>query len=433
MGKRMRKVITYGTFDLLHEGHVNILRRARALGDYLIVGVTSDTYDRYRGKLNVCQSVTERVSAVRDTGFADQIIIEEYEGQKIEDIKKYDVAVITLGSDWTGKVDYLKKYCEVVYLPRTPNISSTLLRTGGTIFRIGVMCDYPFGEEKLEELQLVSGCDINAFYSSDLQVSDLCHKRSIKHFVNDKKDFASHCDIIFVDSSASECYESIHTFLDMGKHVLAAHSCSLSADKLTILQELALQKELSFLVASPLSGLISYTKLINIALSGAIGGLKGLELSILDPHAPDEMAGLIRRLAPTCLLPITQLFGWDTKRHSCRFYGGNDSESLIICDLETSDGFAHFKISRDIRMECRCIIQGDAGYIKIPAPWWDMDYFEIRSRSGKIKKFSWPMNGKATRYQLADFTKLLRKRKSAEHQMESFLRLSRLAENIFLN
>ena len=84
----MKKVITYGTFDLLHQGHINILRRAKALGDFLVVGVTSDAYDRYRGKLNVRQPVTERIAAVRDTGFADQIIIEEYEGQKIEDIKK---------------------------------------------------------------------------------------------------------------------------------------------------------------------------------------------------------------------------------------------------------------------------------------------------------------------------------------------------------
>ena len=84
----MRRVITYGTFDLLHYGHINILRRAKELGDYLIVGVTNDSFDRERGKLNVRNNVLERVEAVKETGYADQIIIEDYVGQKIDDIQK---------------------------------------------------------------------------------------------------------------------------------------------------------------------------------------------------------------------------------------------------------------------------------------------------------------------------------------------------------
>lgn len=83
----MTKVITYGTYNLLHYGHIKLLERAKALGDYLIVGVTSENYDRSRGKLLVQQSLTERIEAVKATGFADEIIIEEYDGQKIDDIK----------------------------------------------------------------------------------------------------------------------------------------------------------------------------------------------------------------------------------------------------------------------------------------------------------------------------------------------------------
>ena len=84
----MIKVITYGSYDLLHYGHIRLLERAKALGDYLIVGVTSDDYDKTRGKINLQQSLMERVEAVKATGIADKIIIEEYEGQKIDDIKK---------------------------------------------------------------------------------------------------------------------------------------------------------------------------------------------------------------------------------------------------------------------------------------------------------------------------------------------------------
>ena len=106
----MIKVITYGTYDLLHYGHIRLLERAKALGDYFIVGITADDFDKNRGKINVQQSLMERIEAVQATGLADEIIIEEYEGQKIDDIRNYDVDIFTVGSDWKGKFDYLNEY-----------------------------------------------------------------------------------------------------------------------------------------------------------------------------------------------------------------------------------------------------------------------------------------------------------------------------------
>lgn len=111
----MIKVITYGTFDVLHHGHIRLLERAKALGDYLIVGVMSDDYDKTRGKINNQQGLIERVMAVKALGIADEVIAEEYDGQKIDDIRKYHVDIFTVGSDWEGKFDYLNKYCKVVY------------------------------------------------------------------------------------------------------------------------------------------------------------------------------------------------------------------------------------------------------------------------------------------------------------------------------
>ena len=98
----MVKVITYGTYDMLHYGHIRLLERAKALGDYLIVGVTSDDYDKTRGKINNQQSLTERVESIRATGLADQIVVEEYEGQKIDDIRKYNIDISVLQRP-TGK------------------------------------------------------------------------------------------------------------------------------------------------------------------------------------------------------------------------------------------------------------------------------------------------------------------------------------------
>ena len=124
----MRKVITYGTYDLLHRGHVRLLERAKALGDYLVVGVTADGFDRVRGKINVSQTLNERMRSVQELGIADEVIVEEYEGQKIDDIRRMGIDVFTVGSDWVGKFDYLREYCEVVYLDRTQGVSSTELR-----------------------------------------------------------------------------------------------------------------------------------------------------------------------------------------------------------------------------------------------------------------------------------------------------------------
>ena len=115
----MTKVITYGTYDLLHQGHINLLRRAKELGDYLIVGVTSDSFDRGRGKLNVRNNVLERVEAVKATGYADEVIIEDYVGQKIDDIQKYEVDIFAIGSNREGKSDYPNVYSFVSCLGRT--------------------------------------------------------------------------------------------------------------------------------------------------------------------------------------------------------------------------------------------------------------------------------------------------------------------------
>jgi len=104
----MKKVITYGTFDLFHEGHKNLLRCAKELGDYLIVGVTTEQFDIQRGKMNVVDSLMRRIDSVRNSGYADEVIVEEREGQKISDIQKFEVDIFAIGSDWLGRFVYFK-------------------------------------------------------------------------------------------------------------------------------------------------------------------------------------------------------------------------------------------------------------------------------------------------------------------------------------
>ena len=166
----MTKVITYGTYDLLHQGHINLLRRAKELGDYLIVGVTSDSFDRGRGKLNVRNNVLERVEAVKATGYADEVIIEDYVGQKIDDIQKYDVDIFAIGSDWEGQFDYLNEFCKVVYLPRTEGISSTMLRAETTTnVRVGVIGCGRVANRFPLEAKVVNGVKVVAAYDQSVK------------------------------------------------------------------------------------------------------------------------------------------------------------------------------------------------------------------------------------------------------------------------
>ena len=123
----MKKVITYGTFDLFHVGHLNILRRAKELGDYLVVAVSSDKFNEMKGK-KAYHSVNDRVAILEAIEFVDEVIVEEGWEQKNSDIKEHNIDTFVMGDDWKGKFDDLKELCEVVYLPRTHGISTTKIK-----------------------------------------------------------------------------------------------------------------------------------------------------------------------------------------------------------------------------------------------------------------------------------------------------------------
>lgn len=124
MKENKKVVLTYGTFDVFHYGHLQILKRAKALGDYLIVGVSTDQFNKLKGK-TCTYTDHERMAIVEAIKYVDEVIPEENWDQKIKDVQDHNVDVFVMGDDWAGKFDFLKDYCDVVYLPRTKNISST--------------------------------------------------------------------------------------------------------------------------------------------------------------------------------------------------------------------------------------------------------------------------------------------------------------------
>ena len=240
----MIKVITYGTYDLLHYGHIRLLERAKALGDYLIVGVTADDFDKNRGKINVQQSLMERVEAVRATGIADEIIIEEYEGQKIDDIRNYDIDIFAVGSDWEGQFDYLNEYCKVIYLPRTEGVSSSKIRGERRAVRLGLIGESRFLNKIWREARYVNGLQVCGLCTKNPDVMEEEEKKELSFITEDYDVLLDRTDAVYIRSQPKHHYEQIHRALEEGKHVMCESPLTLNRDQSRELTELAADRGL---------------------------------------------------------------------------------------------------------------------------------------------------------------------------------------------
>ena len=267
----MTKVITYGTFDLFHEGHLNLLKRAKALGDWLIVGVTTDNFDLQRGKMNTCNNVMERIEAVKATGLADQIIIEEYRGQKIDDIHRYGVDIFAIGSDWEGYFDYLKEFCKVVYLPRTEGISSTQLRDERPTVRIGMIGTGSIARRFVDESGFVANNSITTAYNPDKkELSSFCKQYGLQAAGSTGELFAK-CNAVYIASPHYTHYEYAKAALEEGKHVLCETPLVLKEEEAKELFRIAKEKKLVLMMAHKTAYCPAFGHLVSLLQSGAIG------------------------------------------------------------------------------------------------------------------------------------------------------------------
>ena len=259
-GEDMVKVITYGTFDLMHYGHRKLLERAKALGDYLIVGVTSSDFDKARGKINVQQSLLERIAAIRETGLADKIIVEEYEGQKIDDIRRYEIDIFAVGSDWTGKFDYLREYCQVVYLPRTNGISSSELRSKNSTIRIGMVGSSDILKKFKNECGYVNGAKIVGICSENHKLKGLSPL-----FTNSYIELLENVDAVYVVSHPTLHVRQIESALSWGKHVICESPIAMDAEQCNRLFHLAQSKDLVLMDGIKTAYSMAYNRLLLIA------------------------------------------------------------------------------------------------------------------------------------------------------------------------
>lgn len=420
----MKKVITYGTYDLLHQGHINLLRRAKELGDYLIVGVTNDNFDRERGKLNVRNNVLERVEAVRATGFADKIIIEDYVGQKIDDIQKYGIDVFAIGSDWEGHFDYLKEYCEVVYLPRTEGISSTMLRNDSQeVVRMGLVGYGRVGRRFMPEASFVSGVEMTGVYDTDEGVTLPDGMVRYASF----EDMLKEVDAVYVATPHLSHYDYIRRSLEAGKHVLCETPLVLSGDEARELYQLAEDKELMLMEANKTAHCPAFNHLMVMIKSGLIGDVVDVEASesklwsddlSLREFDAEQAGGSMYELGSYTLLPIIKLLG--TKYKSMTFYSKmeNGVDMYTKGVMLYGKAVCSFKVGLGVKTEGNLVISGTKGYAYVPAPWWKTDYFELRYEDqNENKKFFYKWDGAGLRYEIQEFISCILNRRYSSSRL----------------
>lgn len=411
----MKKVITYGSFDLFHEGHYRLLKRAKELGDYLIVGVTTEQYDEYRGKLNIVDSLMERIEHVKQTGFADQIIIEDHVGQKIEDIQKYNVDIFTVGSDWTGKFEHLKRYCDVVYLERTKGISSTLLRCGDKgIIRLGIIGSGRIAKRFVPEVKYVSGVNVEAVYNPHLEsAKQLATENELEIYTDKLEILYEHSDAVYIATPHKNHYSYIKNALQNHKHVLCEKPMVLTKQQAEEMFALAQQQNCILMEAIKTAYAPGFMKLVSTTRSGGIGKICDVEAAFTKlvensgsrEFQLEEDGGSFTELGTYPVFAILKVLGHDYE--DIRFTSFTDEKGV---DLYTKAQFiyknavASVKVGLGVKTEGNLVISGTNGYLLAESPWWMTKNFELRFEDFENnEKFFSKYQGQGLRYEISAF------------------------------
>ena len=413
----MTKVITYGTFDLLHYGHTNLLKRAKDLGDYLIVGVTAEAYAMARGKINVKQSLSERIENVRETGLADEIIVEEYEGQKIDDIRRYGADIFAIGSDWKGKFDYLSDYCKVVYLDRTKGISSTELRSEERKLSVGLIGDASWLDKYRRQARFVNGMEIEGIATPDTTILTP-ELAELPVVTSDVSELLQKVDAIVIASDPSLHEKQIRQALEAGKHVLCESPFALTPEAGDSLVAYAQEHGLVLQDAIKTAYSTAFHRLVLLVKGGKIGKVVSVDAtctSLRYNKTDDSITGAnwggMGEWGPIALLPIFQILGTDYTSSQIITRGEkgfvHEGEFTKI-DFIYPSAVASMKVATGVKSEGELVISGTDAYVYVPAPWWKTDYFEIRYENpADNKRYFYQLDGEGFRFELITFAQAI--------------------------
>lgn len=425
----MKKVITYGTFDLFHSGHYNILKRAKELGDYLIVGVTSESFDIERGKLAVRDSLATRINNVEKTGFADEIIVEEFQGQKILDIKKYDIDIFVIGSDWFGKFDYLKQYCKVVYLNRTKNISSTQLRNELQNYNVGLIIEQNTSNEIIEEIKYVSGLNIKCVYCDNIKTAKKYSKNNqIGKYVDDLTSLINLVDIIYIDTSKNNNYKIIKKILMNNKHVVCNSPIAKNYLELQELLNIANKNKVVLLDVIKPSFLQSINQIFYIVESKYFGDLISAKLKF----SLNKDNNLSNNICIYISLLIHKIFNNNNYKLTINkrlLVNGDYVEDIII---KFKDKIMIIQVDNSNDNDELCIIC-ENGEIITEGDWWQCSSYKTKNYSkNTINRFSFNYEGNGYRYIFRELLIMIRENKIENPRLtyKELLKIKKIEEKI---
>ena len=351
----------------------------------------------------------ERIEAVKSTGIADEIIVEEYEGQKIDDIRKYGVDIFTVGSDWEGYFDYLNEYCKVIYLPRTEGVSSSEIREKKRSINLGLVGEASFLNKVWNESNFVNGIHIGALCTKKPEMMQEQAIAEIGIITDDYDSFLSVVDAVYIRSLPKFHYEQIRKALESGKHVLCESPLTLNQSQSEELLKLAEKKNLILMEAIKTAYATAYYRLLLLIKAGKIGDVYSVDAvctSIRDNNDNAEWNN-IHEWGPTALLPVYQILGTHYNRSTiASHFRDEEHDSFTKIDFIYDHAVASIKIGDGVKSEGELVVSGSKGYIYVPAPWWKTDYFEIRfEKTDENKRYFYQLDGEGIRYELVAFTR----------------------------
>lgn len=404
----MKKVITYGTFDLFHQGHYNILKRAKEYGDYLIVGVTGENYDIGRGKLSVHDTLATRIENVKSTGLADEIIVEEYLGQKIGDIIKHNVDTFVIGDDWKGEFDHLSRYCNMVYLERTKGISSTQIRQQTfNKYDIGIVCDIVDDNQFVNQAKLVNGFEVKYVYSDDEKIlNDFKEKYSIENACEDYKAMLDNCDIVYVRCAIKKRASLIRQALKAGKHVIYDSPATFNLHEQEELFAIAKQNNLVLMENIKMVHIYVFNQLLWMTQGGLIGDIVSFNASL--SKNDDSRSNLFFDLGALALLPMLKIMGQDYKSVDFKITKEGEDIEFASMNFVYPQGRAVINVGNNVRVDNQFEIIGTKGTIRMKDSWWRAKKFELYTPgSSEVQLFNTNFEGNGYKYLIKAMSTML--------------------------
>ena len=345
-----------------------------------------------------------------------EVIIEDYIGQKIDDIQKYDIDIFAIGSDWEGKFDYLNEYCKVVYLPRTEGISSTMLREEiQTNYRIGIVGSGRIAHRFVPESEVVNGAKVTAVMNPDTSNGSAFGELFGLDVYTDYDLFLKDVDLVYIASPHLTHYDYSKRALLADKHVLCEIPLTLSKAEAQDLYQIAEERGLVMMEASKTAFCPAFGHIVTLVKSGIIGDVVDVKASLSKMVPPPtreldvaQAGGAMTEHAPLTLLAIIKLLGidWHDVSFHSRMENGVDiyTKGVINYPHATSS----FTLGIGVKTEGNLVISGTKGYIYVPAPWWLTDFFEVRYEDqSKNKKFFYSFDGEGLRYEIQEWLSMV--------------------------